>query len=289
MGIFLAVGHDGSRIVSRDRGATWGDAQKGRAGEVYRGICVGGNLAVAFGSYGGDGIFAVTGNGSEWKTAKYDAKYSKYVLGMVYANGAFHGYGGDRTSVGAAAVFVMTSVDGVQWSDLEGTSPDNTNFYRIAFDGKWYVGVGQRGRRAMSVDGKKWVDAPDSQARLTLIDIAYGNGIFVGVGLHGLRMTTRDGVTWSKPMRGEEGEHLNSVLWTGNMFVAVGLGATYLSTDGDKWERKPNINAPTAATYGNGLFVGTKWKGRILISTDGIKWDEVYKHPVHLESVGYLG
>ena len=55
--------------------------------------------------------------------------------------------------------------------------------------GRW-VGVGDRGRRTTSTDGKVWKDAPGGKPVDTLIDVAFGKGIFVGVGLHGLRMTT---------------------------------------------------------------------------------------------------
>jgi hypothetical protein len=75
--------------------------------------------------------------------------------------------------------------------------------------------------------------------------------VFVGVGLHGLRLSTRDGEVWSDRQVGREGEHCNSVVWMGEQFVAIVQGATYLSPDGKIWQRTPNQNAPTSATYGD--------------------------------------
>jgi hypothetical protein len=119
------------------------------------------------------------------------------------------------------------------------------------------------------------------------VDVAFGNGVFVGVGLHGLRMLTTDGVKWTDRQIGDEGEHLNSVVWAKDKFVAVGVGATYTSTDGVKWERTANENAPVSMAYGAGVFVGPRWKGRLMRSTDGIKWEEVNKAEYHIEAVAF--
>jgi hypothetical protein len=119
------------------------------------------------------------------------------------------------------------------------------------------------------------------------VDVAFGNGMFVGVGLHGLRMVTSDGVKWSDRQTGEEGEHLNSIVWARDRFVSVGVGATYISTNGLKWERNANENAPVTMAFGAGVFVGPRWKGRLVRSTDGIKWEEVHKTDFHLEAVAF--
>jgi hypothetical protein len=139
----------------------------------------------------------------------------------------------------------------------------------------------------MSPDGFEWTDVAGAKPIDTLVDIAFGKGVFVGVGLHGLRMHTADGREWSEPERGAEGEHLNTVLFTGDAFVAIGAGATFRSTDGKAWERHANKNAPTAAVYGDGKFVGSLWKGKIVVSTDGIEWREVFKAPEHVEALAF--
>jgi len=175
----------------------------------------------------------------------------------------------------------------LKWSDFHETGAKFV-LRRVAFGNDLCVGVGDRGRRAVSKDGGlTWEDVPNTKAVDTLIDVAFGNGIFVGVGLHGLRISTRDGKQWSERQVGEEGEHCNTVVWTGEKFVAIGQGATYLSADGEKWERVFNHDAPTTAAFGNKSFVGTSWKGRLLHSTDGVKWREVLKSEHHLEAVGF--
>ena len=37
--------------------------------------------------------------------------------------------------------------------------------------------------------------------------------------------------------------------------------------------------------FGNGVFVGAAWKGRTLLSEDGVKWREVFKTDRHVEMV----
>jgi hypothetical protein len=46
-----------------------------------------------------------------------------------------------------------------------------------------------------------------------------------------------------------------------------------------------NEDAPVRCTYGNGVFAGTKWKGRVLSSVDGIRWKETLKAPEHAGGV----
>ena len=69
--------------------------------------------------------------------------------------------------------------------------------------------------------------------------------------------------------------------------MAVGAGATYRSSDGLKWQRQPNQNAPLTVAHGNGVFVGPRWKGRLVRSTDAIAWEEVLKVDQHVEAVAY--
>jgi hypothetical protein len=280
---FTAVGQDGLRLVSAD-GLTWTDQQVGKEGESYRAVAVGNGLVVAVGSYGGDNILAATVDGKTWKTGKHEAKYVRYLRGLAFGNRVFLGLGGDPGSVGSSRPFAMFSKDGIAWEEPRDIPGKHILRRAVWGDGR-FVAVGDRGRRATSPDGKEWKDAAEGKAIDTLVDVAFGNGVFVGVGLHGLRMTTRDGVAWTIPVRGEEGEHLNSVVFAKDRFVAVGAGATYISADGARWDRRPNQNAPQVAAYADGVFVGAAWKGRLFHSPDGVAWKETHKAPRHVLAV----
>ena len=283
--LFVAVGHNGVRITSPD-GKAWSEPQLGKPGETYRCVAGGNGSVSAIGSFGGNNIFATTTNGSSWKTAIKDAQYSRYIRGLGFGNGVFLALGGDPGAVGVARPFVLTSPDGEKW-DGPHDIPGKFMIRRVAYGNKLFVAVGDRGRRAASPDGRTWTDAQEVKALDTLVDVAFGNDVFVGVGLHGLRMMTTDGVKWIDRQTGEEGEHLNSIVWANDRFVAAGVGATYHSIDGQKWERVPNAMAPVSVAYGAGVFIGPRWKGRLVRSVDGVKWEEVHKSEHHIEAVTF--
>lgn len=283
--LFVAVGHHGLRMISTD-GQKWTEQQTSKEGEVYRAVAFGNGRFAAVGSYGGNNLFAATSDGTKWQTGSRDARYVSYLRGLGFGAGQFLGLGGDPGSVGDSKPFVMTSTDGQTWSDQIPIAGRNM-LRRVSHGNERFVAVGDRGRRAASKDGKEWTDAANVKAIDTLIDVTFGRNVFVGVGLHGLRMSSEDGVTWTERLVGEEGEHINSVLWTGERFVAVGQGATYLSDNGQKWERVPNKNAPLIAVLGKGRFVGANWRGRLLASQDAIDWTDAYQHEHHVEAVTF--
>lgn len=284
-GMFVAVGHKGQRLVSAD-GQTWKNQQFGRDGEIFRGVAFGNGRFASVGSYGGDNITASTADGAQWTIGKKEARYVNYLRGLGFGNQLFLGLGGDPGSVGDSKPFVATSEDGITWSEFVPVAGRNI-LRRVTWGNDRFVAVGDRGRRATSSDGRTWNDAPDVKAIDTLVDVACGNGVFAGVGLHGLRMSTTDGLKWTARQIGEEGEHLNTIVWTGDRFVAVGQGATFISPNGMQWERHGNRDAPYTMAFGNGVFVGSSWKGRVLFSRDGIDWKQVFKSDEHVESLAF--
>jgi len=284
-GLFVAVGHHGLRMASAD-GSEWTHLETGKEGEIFRAVCNGNGRFVAVGTFGGNNIFASSADGRAWDVGTTDAKYVNYLRGLGFGRGAFLGLGGDPGAVGDSKPFVTTTLDGKTWTAPVFVSGKNI-LRRVCWGNDRFVAVGDRGRRATSPDGVVWSDAADVKAIDTLIDVAFGRGRFVGVGLHGLRMASEDGLAWTNRLTGEEGEHINSVLWTGDQFTAVGQGATYISPDGLKWERSVNTDAPLIATYGRGRYIGAAWRGRILHSSDAIRWREVFKAEHHVEALAF--
>lgn len=284
--LFLAVGGTGLRITSTD-GVEWKNQQLGKEGESYRAAAYGNGVFAAVGGFGyGDQLMAVSPDAVTWKVTQ-KPKTTNY-RSVFFGNGKFIAISGDPAQVGDARPVIATSTDGASWTDPKRIS-GQWMLRRFAFGNGTFVGAGDRGRRSVSTDGLEWKDAPNMKATDTLVDVAFGNGVFVGVGMHSLRTTSRDGLTWSEPQRGKEGEHLNSVVFADGRFVGVGAGVTFTSTDGEKWTRATNENAPLTCVYGNGAFIGTRWKGRIFKSADGIVWKEVHKCPVHIENVSFGG
>lgn len=281
--VFAAAGEDGSRLFSRD-GRTWTNRAVGKEGEVYSSACLGAGRCVVVGRYGGHNHFAASRDGSDWEVGKHDAKYANYIRSLVHFQGKFLGFG---------QTFVMVSADGLHWDEPKTITEYKKSYglggflRRFALGEKTLVGVGDFGRLSVSQDGLEWTNSPECKATNTLVDVAYGNGFFVGGGLHGLRMRSADGLAWTDRQVGEEGEHINTMVWDGKQFVGVGQGATYLSPDGLKWERVPNQSAPTAAAFGGGVYVGSLYSGRLLHSTDGIRWEQVHTEPQHIMALAH--
>lgn len=291
--VFVAVGENGLRAVSRD-GLAWSHVRHGREGEVLSTACFGGGKCVVAGRFGGDGSFLSTSDGVAWNEQKHNAQYVKYIHCVTHFKDKF---------IAAGTNFVLTSADGATWSKELPIVEYKVSYglggmlRRFANGNDLLVGVGDFARRSVSKDGVVFQDTPKPKAVDTLIDIAYGNGFFVGGGMHGLRMRSVDGLVWTDRVVGEEGEHINSIVWDGKQFVGIGQGATYFSGDGAKWERVPNVNAPTTAAFGfnaagaaaagGGVYIGSLWPGKIMRSTDGIKWTEATTFPDHVLALAF--
>lgn len=289
-GVFVAVGHSMLRVTSVD-GENWSKPQLGKPGEILRAVCHANGRFVALGYSGGSNYFGTSADGVNWKTQGVGNQYSWYIRDVVFGNGKFHGFGGEPP-------FLQTTEDGSTWTDrtvFKDGFPLHPNdrvyfsrvFSRVKYGNDRFMALGQLGWRGISKNGLEWKTAEDIKTADAFIDVACGNGIFVGAGLHGLRMTNTDGLKWTDRVVGEEGEHINTILWAGDRFVGIGAGATYISADGRRWERRPNRNAPLRAAYGDGVFVGCHWKGRLLHSKDAVNWMQVMKCDDHIEAVTY--
>ena len=282
MGTFVAYGYKGLRMASAD-GQSWSKPvlAPGREKYYFQSVTHGAGQFIALGREGGRAVFAASADGKSWsKSNKIEVKDGRLV-DLAHGNGLYLAIGGHMDGHWTT---VSTSKGGEKWSTPKKFDKEKL-LMRVTFGRGQFVAVGIKGRVAVSKDGSKWTDAEPLPELDTFVSIAYGNGVYVGAGLHGLRMHSADGLAWTGRQVGEEGEHINSILWTGKQFVGVGLGATFFSPDGKSWKRVPNRDAPTQCAYGNGLFVGSKWKGRILVSKDAVKWMQATRAPEHINGV----
>ncbi len=284
---FVAVGNNGICVVS-ENGTDWKRVALGKDGDLYRSICFAEGRYVAVGNRGGENLFSVSMDGGQtWKTEKR-TENDLNMRCVLYGGGQFLASGGDAQVGDSGRNALHLSKDGENWSPL--VQYGGKLIRRITYGNGIFVGVGDYGRYSVSKDGTKWTDPPKSgegpsqyKVSLPLVDVAFGNGIFVCVGLNSYRMTSTDGLHWTHAQSGEEGEHLNSILWTGDRFVAAGPQVTFFSPDGVTWQRTPNKNGPLTMIYSQGLFLGTHWKGRILLSKDAITWTQVYRTDQNLQ------
>ncbi len=280
-GTFVAYGHQGLRMHSAD-GEHWSEPILEKDNYVFSSGLYGDNRFVLLAKYGNKAAYFASPQGDAWsRLSEQDPKAR--ILDIAYGNQRYVAIGGDMNGNQSTT---MVSPDARQWKVHQ--YKENL-LMRTTFGGSRFVAVGYRGRVAVSSDGAEWQEAEPLPELDTFISIAFGAGVYVGGGLHGLRMTSEDGLRWQDRVVAEEGQHINTVLWTGKQFVGIGLGATFFSPDGRRWTAVANENAPIAATYGNGRFVGSRWKGRILVSSDAVKWREVLRAPEHVTGVCFGG
>lgn len=289
--VFFAGGENGLRAFSQD-GVNWTHQQNDREGTILDRVAFANGHCVTAGRYGGERLCFSTKDGVTWERITLPGRrYVSRVEVLYVEKDRFQMILNSDGNIPQ----LYQSKDGLKWDKPIPLLDDPKVLRRdahmrgvaIGEDGT-LVAYGDYGARLYrKANQDKWTALKDVKAIDTLIDLEYGNGVFVGSGLHALRMSSQDGIEWTERIVGEEGEHLNAMIWDGQQFVGVGQGATYFSNDGQSWKRVVNENAPTAAIYGNGLFIGVLWPGRILTSKDGVKWTEVHKFPNHILSLGF--
>ena len=288
--VFIATGENGLRVFSRD-GKTWGHPQTDREGLLLQHACFLGGRCLAAGRFGGDRLAYVTTDGLAWDKIKLEGQPYATRLEAVFSSAKrFHAI----LHQDGSPYEIITSEDGKTWQPRKSILDDwkllrhDAHLRRSAEGEGLFVLVGDYGARLVrKFDDLKFLAVPKAAAKDTLIDVAFGNGVFVGGGLHGLRMRSKDGLDWTDRVVGEEGEHINSVIFDGKQFVGIGQGATYRSLDGQKWERTPNANAPTAVAFGDGVYVGSLWPGKLLRSTDAVRWEQVHELPHHVLALAH--
>ena len=282
--LFVVGGFDKFRAVSAD-GLVWEHATFSEKQST-----VGSSLAFGDGrcallvkrGYYGKAYLDFTRDGETWDS--HEIKTGQLGHAVAFFKGRFLVCLGDTIGSGHKPKIVTTD-DGSSWSK-EHAVGGRSIMTRYAEGNDRLVGVGPSGMAATTTDGETWKVA-DLKTAESMISLAYGKGRFVGGGLHGTIWRSEDGLAWELVNTGDEGEHVNSMIWDGERFVGVGLGATYLSDDGANWERIKNHNAPLAAVRGrNGRYVGCQWKGRLLVSDDGVRWKDQETLDRHFETVG---
>jgi len=292
--VFVACGENGLRAFSRD-GKVWTHLQTDREGVLLNHACFFRGQCYTGGRYGGELTLFQTADGLTWQSQKLPSKPFVERLELLFAT--------DTEvcaiiSTDGAPIQAILSKNGRDWSPRQTLFDDrrsiarDAHIRRVARGNDRIVLIGDYGVRLSAPTlHDKFIAAAKAEAKDTLIDITFGNGVFVGGGLHALRMRSRDGRVWTDRTLGEEGEHINRMIFDGKQFLGIGQGATYRSVDGVEWERIPNQNAPTVAAYGDGIYVGALWPGKLLHSRDAIHWNVVQEFPQHVHSLehGVLG
>ena len=214
-------------------------------------------------------------------------------------DGAPTGYIQAIVGVGYGGIRVVSRDTGKTWADrasFAADGVDDTNLLRAVVYGKGlWIATGWK--LVTSTDGVTWVDhglitkLPDPRPSCNIIEgLAFNDRTFYAACSPGTLLRSDDGLRWTQAGSiGDTGDHL-FLTYRAGQFVAYGDTKTsFASADAVAWTPLPGL---VQATYCNGqwknqsdcgdvswfdgVYLRPEWKGKIVRSTDGRKFDPVY-------------
>src|SRR5204863_9628419 len=97
-------------------------------------------------------------------------------------------------AVGAGGT-IVTSPDGVNWTDRTSTSSTTAQLNAVAYNGSVYAAVGVNGTIVSSADAVTWTSRTSGTTK-NLRAIAANGNLFFAVGPGGTVVMSADGTTW---------------------------------------------------------------------------------------------
>ena len=258
--IYVVVGDAGTIAHSSD-GNRWVEASSFGVTNWLDDVVWGNDRFVAVGGY----TIIHSSDGDSWQSARRVVWDS--LVSVAWGNGRFVAVGDGGT--------VVRSDDGIKWQEAQ-ERVAQANLSSVAWGNDRFVAVGDGGMIVHSEDGDRWLPAGDTGTSAALYGIAWSGEHFVAVGGDTL-LHSSDGDRWL-PAGSVTGGHsgwLRDVAWSGGRFVAVGDYAVLYSRDGDLWQPGHlGVEGSLTGVGGNGTgFVAVGQGGKILHSSDGIRWD----------------
>jgi hypothetical protein len=270
---YLAVGHGGHRMFSRD-GKTWEKhVSWGEPKHDQNDLNVAVNYKGTFFAGGGyfSGRLTATRDGELWSDGvipKSSPIFGLEVLGDVL-------YAVDLRGV------VFKTTDGEKWELVAAAEmPTKTHWIRGTAQGNGLiVGSGDFGPAIVfdPATGKIVVTQMDGQVDKNPGPkrVTFGNGVFVVCGQSGLLAVSKDGKTWQNNKVDPERGDVQCVEFTGKEFLASTKKGALSSTDGLNW--KPfKGTLPNQVRLINGWLYGYAWpRSKFSRSKDGMEWEPI--------------
>ena len=277
---YVAVGDRGVILISPD-GINWTNKMTGTTAQLID-IAHGNNNFVALGEAFDDNgileeIVLTSQNGISWavKTLIPPRSLSD-VHTTRYVNNLF----------AAVGDVILTSPDGVEWTERINQFSLMGTLYDIAYGNDRFVAVGSgsdyEGLVVMSPDGINWTKRTINYSNVypwsdPLIAIVNGKNMFVALSGRGTVLTSPDGVTWTVKFSGALDNSYEGMAYGNGTFVAVGNCATLTSEDGVTWTARSLEIQFGKVSYVNGIFFATASNDslNVLTSPDGALWTEL--------------
>ncbi len=269
---YLAVGHGGHRMLSRDGKAWEKHASWGEPKHDQNDLNVAANFKGAF--YAGGGYFSgrltATRDGEKWSDGVLPA--SSPIFGLEVLDSVL--YAVDLRGA------VFKTVDGEKWELVaRAEMPSKTHWIRGTAQGNGLiVGSGDFGPVTVfdPKTGKIAVTQMAGQVDKNpgIRRVAFGNGVFVVGGQSGLLAVSKDGKDWTNNATNADRGDVSCVEFTGTEFLVTFPKGSLRSKDGKMWT-KVEGTVPRQVRRVNGWLYGYGSPSKFSRSQDGERWDAI--------------
>jgi len=260
-GLFTAVGDNGTVITSPD-GVTWTQQAPPTTDNLGRAV-YGNGLFLAAGSAG---TLLVSTNGVDWLSTPWPFTEGT-VDGIAFAGGCFfalssgtrHNFLWEPPLCVYGYPFVRASASGANWTGFLDFPVTAGPVHDLAYGDGQYVVVGQRPDPS---DPFVWEYWPYPDLASCPVSV----------------LTSPDTLVWSDPLLHQwpgplvfQYFPLRRVAYGNGRFVAGGDGSCVFFPETTNYVQ--TLGGPAwCVCFGSGFFVGGRWSGALVTSSDGINW-----------------
>lgn len=227
-GLFAAVGHDGSPVVTSADGINWTVRRRTLGPEYLNGITYGDGkfVAVGYDSVVRRGSIFVSTDGINWTWLSAAATgTTNELFDVAYGNGIYLAVGG------ASEPVLLRSTDALTWTVQEAVFFEALGLRGIAFGQTNFVVVSDRRHHAYSsIDGLSWAVNSGSSGFLGPKRVSYGGGTFVISCTYGEISTSVDGTSWQR-RASPANTDLHDAAYATGTWILVGAHGTILQSD----------------------------------------------------------
>jgi len=179
------------------------------------------------------------------------------------------------------SVFISSTCMAVSQSSINWTKNMQyaiDEFKGIAYGNGMYIAVGVDGIIRTSTDAVKW-ERVNSGIKDDIEDVIWANNKFTAVSKNGNVLDSSNGVKWLIHNMDKESYPKKIYYYNGKYIVLSGGYCYYTSTNGVKWETIKTTAILNSVTWNGKSYFATDFdykSGRVLVSSDGDKWEEVF-------------
>ncbi|MDH3401932.1 MAG: hypothetical protein OEM03_13320 [Chromatiales bacterium] len=235
--LFVAVG-DLGKIVSSPDGITWTARTSGTT-QRLNGVSWDGSRFLAVGD---GGTILSSANGTSWSSL-HTGPEGAWLHDVSYSGTRYVAAGSQYP---ANTAYMLTSVDGVTWTENATLPQNGRSISGLAWSGQLFV-------------ASAMAESFPNEAAV---------------------MVSQDGLTWVEVIVSTESPTTLCVLWDGNRFIAGGIGGRlFFSPDGMNWSQ---ANSPSTSNFlglassGSTLVAAGVISNAVATSDDGATWQSFY-------------